>query len=139
MATKKEAETVEQSVSMAEVKEQIAAMLAEAKQEAKRIVEEAQKATGSKPVDAERAARLEEARKRGEELVEIELFKDSGKYKDDVFVAVNGENCVIKRGERVKVKRKFADALERSQRMDRETAQLIERKSSEWAKASEKL
>ena len=41
----------------------------------------------------------------GEELVSIRLFKDNDKYKDDVFVAVNGEAIQIKRGETVKIKR----------------------------------
>ena len=50
-------------------------------------------------------------------------------YKDDVFVSVNGENCVIKRGERVKIKRKFAEILDNSEHQDYETAQLIEQKS----------
>ena len=34
----------------------------------------------------------------GNTLVEIELFRDNKDYKDDVFVAVNGESCVIARG-----------------------------------------
>ena len=44
-------------------------------------------------------------------LVEIELFRDNRDYKDDVFVAVNGESCVIARGKKVKVKKKFAQKL----------------------------
>ena len=46
-----------------------------------------------------------------EEYVEIQLFKDGKDYKDDVFVSCNGENCLIKRGVPVKVKRKFVEAL----------------------------
>jgi hypothetical protein len=53
-----------------------------------------------------------------EELVQVQLFKDGKDYKDDVFVSVNGENCVIKRGYPVKVKRKFALVLEQSQQQD---------------------
>ena len=41
-------------------------------------------------------------------LVEIELFRDNKDYKDNVFVAVNGESCVIARGRKVKIKKKFA-------------------------------
>ena len=69
------------------------------------------------------------------EKVPIELFKDNGKYKDDVFVAVNGENCVIKRGERVQIKRKFAEVLDHSEHQDYETSLLIEQKTREGAKA----
>lgn len=68
----------------------------------------------------------------GEELVEILLFKDSGKYKDDVFVAVNGETCQIKRGVPVKIKRKFAEVLQHSMQQDAATAQLIERESGRF-------
>ena len=60
------------------------------------------------------------------EYVEVKLFKDNDKYKDDVFVAVNGENCVIKRGERVKIKRKFAEVLDHSEHQDYETSKLVE-------------
>ena len=60
-----------------------------------------------------------------DELVEIKLFKDTGRYKDDVFVSVNGDNVLIKRGEKVLVKRKFAEVLEASDRQDLETAALM--------------
>ena len=65
----------------------------------------------------------------GDELVEVLLFKDSERYKDDVFVAVNGETCQIKRGVPVKIKRKFAEVLQHSMQQDAATAQLIERES----------
>ena len=32
-----------------------------------------------------------------EEYIAIKLFKDNDRYKDDVYVAINGKNCVIKR------------------------------------------
>lgn len=53
-----------------------------------------------------------------EELVSVKLFKDSERYKDDVFVAVNGEGCLIQRGKTVRIKRKFAEALKNSERQD---------------------
>lgn len=53
-----------------------------------------------------------------EEYVMVQLFKDGARYKDDVYVAVNGENCVIQRGKPVKIKRKFALVLEQSQIQD---------------------
>ena len=64
--------------------------------------------------------------KRLEEYVEIELFKDNDRYKDDVFVSIGGENCVIKRGIPVKIKRKFALVLEQSHRQDMKTQEYIE-------------
>ena len=43
--------------------------------------------------------------------IEIENFRSY--YKDNVFVAVNGESCVIMRGKKVKIKKKFADVAYR--------------------------
>ena len=51
----------------------------------------------------------------GNELVEVELFKDNDKYKDDVYVSVDGEHIQIKRGVKVKIKRKFAEVLANSE------------------------
>lgn len=62
-----------------------------------------------------------------EEYVTVTLRK--GPYKElqeDVFVAVNGETCLIKRGRPVKVKRKFAIALRQSRRQDIVAAAKIE-------------
>lgn len=139
MATKK-TETVEETktTTLEEMQAQMAAMLAEAqaaKAEAARMLEEAQKLSAGKINSAERAAEIEADRQRSNELVEVKLFKDTGKYKDDVFVAVNGENCVIKRGERVQIKRKFAEVLDHSEHQDYETSLMIEQKSREGAQA----
>lgn len=135
MATNKKNEEVAEAMSLADVQKQIADMLASAKLEADRIIDEARKASGSKTVSAERAAELEALKVYDEELVEIKLFKDTGKYKDDVFVGHNGDGIAIKRGERVKIKRKFAKILDDSEHQDYETAQMIEQKSGEWAKS----
>ena len=124
MATKKEELNIE------EVQAKIVQMLAEAeaaKAEAQKLVEEARKAAGAKSAEEEeKAKKAAEQRAYMEEYVEIKLFKDNDKYKDDVFVSVNGENCVIKRGERVKIKRKFAEVLDHSEHQDYETSKLIE-------------
>ncbi len=122
------------AINLADVQAQITEMLENAKAEADRIVAEAKAATAGTEESEARKKFVEEDRARGEELVEVKLFKDNNKYKDDVFVQVNGENCVIKRGERVKVKRKFAEVLDNSDMQDYETSLLIERKSSETAK-----
>ena len=124
MANKKEEFNIE------EVHAKIASMLAEAeaaKAEAMKLVEEARAAAGAKSAaDEEKAKKAAEHAAYMEEYVEVKLFKDNDKYKDDVFVAVNGENCVIKRGERVKIKRKFAEVLDHSEHQDYETSKLIE-------------
>lgn len=68
-----------------------------------------------------------------EELVEIELFKDNKDYKDDVFVCVNGKNRVIKRGEKVKIPKAYAEVLENSKAQDRATAKMMEEKADEFS------
>lgn len=70
--------------------------------------------------------------KPGEELVPVRLFKDNDRYKDDVFVAVNGERIQIKRGETVMIKKKFADVLQQSMDQDTATANLIDAESSRY-------
>ena len=59
------------------------------------------------------------------ELVSVKLFKDNDRYRDDVYVAVNGRNCVIKRGEWVRIKRKFALVLDQSEIQDMKTAEML--------------
>lgn len=129
MAAKKEPENPE----INQMQEMIDKMLEEAKAEAAKIVEEARTAAKGEMTE-EQKNRLEQVNASGEEYVDVKLFKDNGKYKDPVFVAVNGENCVIQRGERVKIKRKFAEVLDNSDRQDYETAKLIEQKSKEFAR-----
>lgn len=68
----------------------------------------------------------EKASPKEEELVEVTLFKDNKDYKDDVFVAVNGKSMAIKRGETVKIPKKFAEVLKNSMKQDNATAKLME-------------
>ena len=62
----------------------------------------------------------------------VRLFKDNDKYKDDVFVAVNGKSYQIKRGETVMVPDFVAEVLDRSVAQDQATANLIDRQSREY-------
>lgn len=130
MANEKKAE----SINIADVAKQVEVMLAKAREEADKIIAEA-KATVSGGISEEQKKANEEQRAYYNELVKVKLFRDNNKYKDDVFVAVNGENCVIKRGEEVQVKRKFAEVLDNSDLQDYETSKLIEKKSNEFAKS----
>ena len=66
------------------------------------------------------------------ELVKVKLFKDNDKYKDDVYVAVNGENCVVPRGKKWKIKKKFALVLEQSNMQDLMTGQYMDTKAAEY-------
>lgn len=81
--------------------------------------------------DAARTA--EEERAWLNEKVPIRLFKDNDRYKDDVYVCVNGERILIKRGENVEIPRKFALVLEQSMEQDNATARLIDEKSAAFA------
>ena len=128
--SKKKAEELKAEDLQAMVK----AILEEAKAEAAKIVEEAKAAVGQNTGMTPEEREAHEAYMN--ELVEVKLFKDSGKYKDDVFVSVNGETVLIQRGVRVKIKRKFAEALDNSELQDYETAELITRKVKEGEKSA---
>ncbi len=69
------------------------------------------------------------------ELVAVKLFRDNDRYKDDVYVAVNGHNCIIKRGEWVKIKRKFAMVLDQSEIQDMKTAEMLEAEQNRFREA----
>jgi hypothetical protein len=133
MATKPDAKAND-SINIADVSKQIEEMLEKARKEADRIIANAKKTASGEMSEEEKKARAE-SEAYWNELVEVKLFKDNNKYKDAVFVAHNGDNCVIRRGEKVKVKRKFAHILDLSDMQDYETSKLIEKKSSEFAKS----
>ena len=57
--------------------------------------------------------------------VRIKLFKDNSRYKEDVFVSVNGVNFKIRRGVEVEVPPEVAEVLEHSQMQDERTAARI--------------
>ena len=123
-----------ESISLEDVAKQVEEMLEKAKAEAEKIVADA-KAQVSGELTKEQKKAAEERKAYWNELVEVKLFKDNNKYKDDVFVSINGENCVVKRGQKVKIKRKFAEVLDKSDLQDYETSLLIEEKSKEFAKS----
>ena len=60
-----------------------------------------------------------------EELVTVQLFKDNDRYKDDVYVAVNGERILIQRGVPVEIKRKFAEVINHSLYQDGQTERML--------------
>lgn len=126
MATKKE--TTEQNMTLEQMQAEMKRMLEEAKAEAAKIVEEAKASANPKGMSDE-AIKAHKAYMN--EYVDVKLFKDNDRYKDDVFVSVNGETCLIKRGERVRIKRKFAEVLDESDFQDYQTSKLIEKESGE--------
>lgn len=141
MATKENPE----SINLADVKAQVEAMLLEARQEVEKAREEAAKivadakAQVSGELTEEQKKAIEKEKAYYDEYVEIELFKDNGRYKDDVTVSVNGETCLVQRGKKVKIKRKFAQVLEDSRRQNLKTSDFISMKARELEEKESKL
>lgn len=125
MAAKKEAAANEQqATTQATLAAEAEAIIEKAKEEAAAIVAAAKEEAEPGPAAPKR---------REDNLVPIRLFKDGDKYKDDVFVAVNGRSWQIRRGETVMVPDYVAEVLEQSMAQDTATANLIERESSAYA------
>lgn len=64
--------------------------------------------------------------------VTIKLFKDNGKYRDDVYVNVNDRSYLIKRGVEVTVPRFVEQALKSSLSQDEYVASLVEKLVSDF-------
>lgn len=79
------------------------------------------------------ARQAPEAAAPGKKMVKVKLFKDNHDYKDDVFVAVNGERYLIQRGVEVEVPDYIAEVLEHSAQQDARTAELIEKIEADYA------
>lgn len=73
------------------------------------------------------------------EKVTIKLFKDNGKYKDDLTVTVNGITYQIQRGKTVEVPRYIADVIAQSERQDTQTANLLEKLVNDFNEKTKKL
>ncbi|MEA4920633.1 MAG: hypothetical protein VB078_06925 [Clostridiaceae bacterium] len=68
--------------------------------------------------------------------VDFYAFKDNDKYKDDIFVAVNGKTFKIQRGKHVRIPRYVAEVLANSMDQDARTANLMEKEASAYNIAS---
>ena len=84
----------------------------EAPQQEAAIQEQTQEAEGKNPL---------------EELVTIRLFKDNERYRDDVFVSVNGRTFQIKRGVEVQVPRYVQEVLDNSMSQDLVAAAMVDK------------
>lgn len=121
----------------ARLKEEVEAIMRAAREEAARIITGAKEAVAE--LDKAKTAEVATSDPKMEELVPVMLFKDSDKYKEDVFVAVNGETCLIQRGKPVQIKRKFALVLEQSQTQDMATADMIAGLTNEYKIKEQRL
>ena len=119
---------------MKEFNEAIAALKAEYEQKIAEKEAENARLRGKKKNEEERAReQAREYERYLNEYISVKLFRDNDRYKDDVYVAVNGNNCIIKRGEWVRVKRKFALVLDASEIQDMRTAEFIESEQRKFA------
>lgn len=104
--TAEEAVEKEASGLLEEARAMIAEMLSEAEKKAQEIINAA-KSEAAKPVAAASGAVLPEKIVQSEEelkkLVKVKLRKDRNNPKPDLFVGVNGNTFVIKRGVEVEV------------------------------------
>ena len=118
---------------MEKYKESIAALKGEYELKMAELEAENARLRGEKrSQEDKRRAAADEYEKYLNEYISVKLFRDNDRYKDDVYVAVNGQNCMIKRGEWVKIKRKFALVLDASEIQDMKTAELIEREQKKF-------
>lgn len=69
------------------------------------------------------------------EPVTIKLFKDNGRYRDDVYVAVNDRSYLIKRGVEVTVPRFVEQTLKNSLVQDEYVASLVEKLQNDFEKS----
>ena len=122
---------------MEKYKESIAALKAEYEQKlAEKEAENARLRGEKKSAEELKRAKAREYEDYLNEYISVKLFRDQDKYRDDVYVAVNGQNCIIKRGEWVKIKRKFALVLDASEIQDMKTAEFIEKEQKSFARQS---
>lgn len=80
----------------------------------------------------------EEAKKYWSELVPFRAFRDSGKYKDDIVVGLNGRITVIQRGKDVMIPRNVREIILQSMEQDERTAEMIDRYESDFLNESKK-
>lgn len=85
--------------------------------------------------DAEQEGKI----RRGDELVEVELFYDGDKYKEPVPVIVNGVKILVPRGKPVKIKRKYAEALDHSLSQDKKAGLMQARLAAEFTAETKNL
>ena len=74
-----------------------------------------------------------------EKMVKFHAFKDDGRYKDDIFVAVNGKRYQIKRGVDVMIPESVYEVLMNSQIQDQAAYRLMEEKANDFESESKKF
>ena len=72
-------------------------------------------------------------------MVTVKLFRDNEKYKDDVFVAVNGRRIQVKRGVEVRIPRAHAEVLANAMKQRNESFEYMDGLASDFKRQSEAL
>ena len=140
MATKKTEDTVQDNNTPEQISnEDIMLKLNEVLESNKKLQEENEQLRNEQSethcmdevyADPEKQAALD----RMNEKVPVKLFKDNGKYKDDLVVQLAGVAYQIKRGVTVMVPRAVYDIIRRSELQDQHTANMLDALQNEYAK-----
>lgn len=74
-----------------------------------------------------------------QDMVKVKLFRDNGKYKDDVVVSLNGKRYLVPRGVEVEVPKGVKEILDNSMSQDEATEMYVRQKAEEWDKKVKEL
>ena len=74
-----------------------------------------------------------------QDMVKVKLFRDNGKYKDDVVVSLNGKRYLVPRGVEVEVPRGVKEILDNSMSQDEATEMYVRQKAEEWDRKVKEL
>lgn len=67
-------------------------------------------------------------------MVPVELFRDNGRYKNDVYACVNGKPWNVPRGQRVEIPECHAEVIQRSMKQDDATSTMMRKYQDDWQK-----
>ena len=72
------------------------------------------------------------------EFVKVKLFKDDYRYKDDVYVGINGKNWNIKRGKEIPLPKYVADFIEQTVAEEARIWEKVEQEEEDFKKLTDK-
>ena len=131
--------TVQDTAAAAAELEEAKAEVAKLKKEAEAAKKEAAKLKKTQQESAEGVKPQQDDPTDPKRRVKVRLFKDNNKYKEPLYVSVNGYNAQIPRGVVVEVPYYVAKHIEEMQMQDENTSMLIEIMTQEYAQRQERL
>lgn len=84
------------------------------------------------PVKVENTNKIHKRIPAKQDMVKVKLFRDNGKYKDDVFVGLNGKRYMVPRGVEAEVPSGVYEILKNSMSQDEATEQYMRKKAEDW-------